>query len=553
MMMEDMRLRERYEEDIARRRAELEPLQHLRSRQLLQAKIAKLKTEFKKNELRREIAKIPDPRLPPMDSKELSGLIKRGKNAINVIQTLYKNERPEPPKPPGDDQPPEQEAMDCDEGEAVGEEVFEDEVGKDGIFRARKVRVHPMQEQKETLNLWFDGTRTIYNHCVDYVKTFGLKRFAKLSAAAQNRHLCDSVQKVMLNEEKYESFLDIPRDVRDDPVRDLIKAIKSTVTQREKEKLKKKKQGQSVSDDYEYGFNLGFRVKKYLKQHSIKISARNYNRPSGMFAFLKHLNDSHYEPDNTSKRNLQRCLPLEVDATITIHRTKNFDYFMTLLDRKQMNHWKPARDTISLDPGVRSMMTGYSNDGTSVSWGDGDMNRIFSILKYADELQSRMAQENCKKRRRMRKAWLRMLTRVRNMISEIHRKLCKWLVENYQVIFLPKFETSRMVRKADRILNNKTTRNMLTWGHYRFRELLKAKAALYPNVNVLICDEAYTSKTCSNCGHIHQKLGGSKTFKCPECKFEADRDVQGAKNIMLRTMRIKQLDFLPESPAVVSA
>ena len=43
-----------------------------------------------------------------------------------------------------------------------------------------------------------------------------------------------------------------------------------------------------------------------------------------------------------------------------------------------------------------------------------------------------------------------------------------------------------------------------------------------------------TSKTCGCCGKINAKLGGAKTFQCSHCGYEADRDANGARNILLR-------------------
>ncbi len=56
-------------------------------------------------------------------------------------------------------------------------------------------------------------------------------------------------------------------------------------------------------------------------------------------------------------------------------------------------------------------------------------------------------------------------------------------------------------------------------------------------VLVVRCNESYTSKTCPNCGHIHQHLGGAKTFRCSQCGYTADRDANGARNIMLRALQ----------------
>lgn len=93
-----------------------------------------------------------------------------------------------------------------------------------------------------------------------------------------------------------------------------------------------------------------------------------------------------------------------------------------------------------------------------------------------------------------------------------------------------------MVVKSKRKLNTKTARAMLTWGHYRFKCHLK-QAASRRDVVVVDVNESYTSKTCTSCGFVHEKLGGSKIFKCPNCGHKHDRDWGGARNIFIRALR----------------
>ncbi len=83
-------------------------------------------------------------------------------------------------------------------------------------------------------------------------------------------------------------------------------------------------------------------------------------------------------------------------------------------------------------------------------------------------------------------------------------------------------------------LKSKSVRMMCTWYHYAFRELIKAKAALFPWCSVIEVNEAYTSKTCEECGHIHKELVfNKKFFDCPECEHVADCDFHSSKNILL--------------------
>lgn len=93
------------------------------------------------------------------------------------------------------------------------------------------------------------------------------------------------------------------------------------------------------------------------------------------------------------------------------------------------------------------------------------------------------------------------------------------MTTEYRLIFLPTFETSQMVAKTGnkkRKINSKTVRQMLKWSHFRFKQTLKFPA-FKRGCTVLDVTEEYTSKTCTSCGHIHAKLGGFKTFKCPHC------------------------------------
>jgi len=191
---------------------------------------------------------------------------------------------------------------------------------------------------------------------------------------------------------------------------------------------------------------------------------------------------------------------------------------------------------IALDPGVRTFMTGF--DGSKfLEFGSGDIGRITHLCQYLDDLMSRIANEpSPKRRRRMIQAAHRMRVKIRNLIDESHKQVAHYLTRNYSLIFLPTFETSQMVAKAARKIRSKTARAMLTWAHYRFKLTLKHQAEI-TSATVVDVTEEYTSKTCTHCGHVHSKLGGSKVFRCPECGFTLPRDWNGEFGIFLKALR----------------
>jgi putative transposase len=92
---------------------------------------------------------------------------------------------------------------------------------------------------------------------------------------------------------------------------------------------------------------------------------------------------------------------------------------------------------------------------------------------------------------------------------------------------------------------------MLNWAHYRFKLHLKQKAELN-GCNVIDVTEEFTSKTCTSCGHVHRKLGGSKVFKCPVCNHTIARDFNGAFGILLKALRDTSYIINDDGVAIVA-
>ena len=170
------------------------------------------------------------------------------------------------------------------------------------------------------------------------------------------------------------------------------------------------------------------------------------------------------------------------------------------------------------------------------------MDNLFKKLYKADKLQSKINKKqlnttqfvnNHKRRRSMRKAQRRTLQKVKQRIHDCHHKISKYLVQCYDAVLLPKFETSQMIKKGERKLRCKSVRQMCTWSHYKFRQIINAKCKRY-GCHVVDCDEPYTSKTCSNCGNIKYNLKAQKSYDCAVRKSKFDRDFNGARNIMIK-------------------
>jgi putative transposase len=382
-----------------------------------------------------------------------------------------------------------------------------------GPLRTRKVRWYPTQDQKKVLLQWYGASRFVYNACVE----------ANKNAEGDNglKGLRAHIESLI---ETHPWLADIPFDIRDNAVHDFIKARSAVAAKR---RLLKAKQPDDLLKSWEFKYRS-----RYDPQQSLSVRGRDWNRSRGIYTTL-------FSP---TVCKASETLPDTMEAEFRVQRSRLGHYYIcyaqvqTLADPRDAP--QAQHSVVALDPGVRTFQTCYDADGVVTEWGVGDMQAIFKLSLTADKLQAQVVQykQASQKKRRLRKAWWRVLERIRNKINEVQKKMARWLCTSYRTILLPKFETSRMVRKRDRKLRSKTVRQMCTWAHFRFRELLIAKAELFPWCKVIICDEAYTSKTCGRCGALHQQLQGNKTFKCPQpgCGYVADRDISAARNILLR-------------------
>lgn len=79
------------------------------------------------------------------------------------------------------------------------------------------------------------------------------------------------------------------------------------------------------------------------------------------------------------------------------------------------------------------------------------------------------------------------------------------------------------VRRQQRARHN-------NWSFYQLRQFIEYKA-LIAGVPVIKVDPAYTSQTCSTCGHCDRKNRNGSDFECRSCGRSMDADKNAARNI----------------------
>ena len=458
-------------------------------------------------------------------------------------------------------------------------------IKKEKANNTLKVRVYLSVEQEISYKQKVGTCRWIYNMCIN-LENYGVLSFndTAKNTKTQLRYCFSSPETIqemikslqthgykkpqiyLKQEEEKRPYLWVfhtPAKIRDEAISDFLKNRKSA-----KESIKeiKSKGKQKTSTP-----KLKYRTLKQ-RQQSLPIPCQDWNEKKKT---EKKIQDKRKRKGNKKKKvkDYSTCLqipkgslkdlcgpyvvlpakskeilqiPEKLPYDSRLIRTRDRKYYLCIPrfvpqhDNQVLLHAVNPYELISLDPGVRAPFTGYDPSGIVYKWGHNDINRICKLAIHYDKIQSKCSQTaptvKHHYRYKFRKAARRIQEKIRNLVGELHKKLALFLCKNYKIILLPEFNVSQMLKRFHRRISRKTVRQMVTWAHYRFRQRLLYKQQFFPGCKVIICDEAYTSKTCGKCGFIHAKLGGAKEFKCPNplCNYHGDRDIHAARNILLR-------------------
>ncbi len=97
-------------------------------------------------------------------------------------------------------------------------------------------------------------------------------------------------------------------------------------------------------------------------------------------------------------------------------------------------------------------------------------------------------------------------------------------------------ECKKEIRKIykQRRLNGRVKFVLNNLSHYKFKLHLSKKCEEYGSELYDVTEE-YTSKTCTCCGIQSQNYDKNRVKQC-KCGFKIDRDINGARNIMIKNI-----------------
>lgn len=355
--------------------------------------------------------------------------------------------------------------------------------------KSRKIYLRLNPQQKTLIKQWFGVTRYVYNQTIELLRDGVIKANWKAIKGDILNGLPDWCK-------------DTPYQIKSIAIKDACKAVSNA-------KLKYKKTG--MINRCSFKSRKDPRQSCYIPKSAVSAKG-TYHTILGEIKYTEKLPSGFGD-----------CRLVCADG----------DYYLTLpVESLQLETENQGR-VVALDPGIRTFLTYFSE--SSFGWLGNKANIKIQMLCFKlDDLQSGISKSTGQLKRRLKKAANRIRAKVKNLVSELHKKSAKFLIDNFDVILLPTFETSQMAKKGRRRIRSKSVRQMLTLSHYQFKQFLQHKAEEMGKI-VIDVNEAYTSKTVSWTGEM-VKIGGSKIIKSPSTLDCMDRDLNGARGIFLRAL-----------------
>lgn len=376
---------------------------------------------------------------------------------------------------------------------------------KDCIIKCKKIRVNLTEYQKKILNNWFNSYIMMYNETLKLIKT----RYS-----SNKKTILDF--KILRT--KY------------------LKNIKTNIMN--------------------FYSNKKVCIHSHNLDYAIKLACSNYKSALSNF---KQGNIKHFRIRYWRHNKLNKIIDIEKDRinkkgicynklgklTLTYNK-KNYklDDIMNdcrlqynLLDNKYYLYVPQtikcisnnnSNVVLSCDPGIRTFITGLS-ENHAIKIGDKCFSNIKQKIKQIDKINNSPLKQSIKHKKEKQ-----LKRKIHNMIDDLHWKTINYMTHNYKNILIGDMSIKSILNNKSSCLTKLTKRILLQYRFYIFKQRLEYKCNLY-KINYRLIDESYTSKICSNCSNIKEDLGSSKIYKCTNCSKIIDRDINGARGILIKS------------------
>lgn len=217
-------------------------------------------------------------------------------------------------------------------------------------------------------------------------------------------------------------------------------------------------------------------------------------------------------------------VPTGIPKMATVSKTPDGRYFVAFSCEAEIQSLPATGKAVGLDLGIKDVVV--DSDG----WKSGNPRHLKGRLRHLKRQQRRLARmkKGSNRRNRQRIKVARIHARIAASRADFLHKTTTAIIQRADVIAIEDLHVKGMVK------NHHLAGAIADVGMGEFRRQLEYKAAWNGRELRIAGRFAPTSKTCSECQHVMDKMPLSvREWTCPECGARHDRDVNAARNILM--------------------
>lgn len=357
--------------------------------------------------------------------------------------------------------------------------------------KAYKFRIDPNAEQREQLAIEFGHNRFVWNHCLDLR--------GKAWETDRTRH-------------NYVSLGRHVTELKRGEFPWLANAAACTLTQ--------------TLIDQDQAFKNFFEGRaKYPRYKS------RWDRQSIRYTLDQRQIENNYQagefiklPKLGAVKVRWSQVPAGTPKMATVSRTPDGRYFIAFSCEVEVAPLPKTGSAIGVDLGIKDVTV--TSDGQK----SGTPRHLKRKLRHLKRQQRRLArmQKGSNRRHRQRLKVARIHARIAASRADFLHKTTTALIRRADVLAIEDLHVKGMVK------NHHLAGAIADVGMGELRRQLEYKAVWYGREVRIVDRWAPTSKACSECGSVQDKMPLSvREWACPDCGTRHDRDVNAARNILM--------------------
>jgi len=301
----------------------------------------------------------------------------------------------------------------------------------------------------------------------------------------------------------------------------------------------------------------------FLKEvDSLALSNAQLNRNTAFKSFFNHKtgfpkykskrNDQSYTTNNQGSVkfsnndryiSIPKCQRIRIKMhrdfegtikSITVSRTTDNKYYISLLVEEETKPKKPTDKMIGLDLGLKELIVDSNG-------------HKYKNHRYLTKSQAKLAKEQRKlskmvkgsnNRNKQRIKVARLHKHIQNQRNDYLHKLSKKIIDENQIICIEDLKVKNMMN------DSKLARNISDVSWSRLVSMLIYKADWYGRIIVKVPSIYPSSQLCSKCGYQNSitKDLAIRKWTCPKCGSIHDRDINAARNILSKGIELLTKD-----------